>query len=94
MNFTFTGLENASIEEYQRITYRFDMNPSYEISDVEFMSGYIGYITNTSSTNSCHYLINKLENNFSKFSKNEKYIDFMKRLNEVKSDKRQSGIWQ
>lgn len=73
---------------------RFDMNPSYAISDIEFMSGYSGTINTSFSTNACHNMINLLNISFIEFSNDNRYIEFMNRLNKAKQDKKQSGIWE
>lgn len=73
---------------------RFDKNPSYVSSDVEFMSGYRGNTSNSLNSNACHTLINGLNKNFSEFNNDDRYIEFMNRLNKAKQDKKQSGIWE
>lgn len=73
---------------------RFDKEPSYRTSGVEFMKGMTGHISSSSKSNACHSLIKYLEHDFSEFQTDNRYIDFMKRLNDAKQDKKESGIWK
>lgn len=73
---------------------RFDANPSYNPADVNFMDGFNGNITNSSSTNACLPLIRYIESTFSEFSDEPQYVDLIEKLNRAKSDKKQKGIWE